>query len=113
MHDDHPLKIAVTSQNRKTITPHAGRCRRFWVYHVENNTIRDKQLLELAREESFFETGPREPHPLDDADVFITAGIGEGLVRRLHAHGTRSLVTSEEDPDRAVRKYLDGTLRYR
>jgi hypothetical protein len=30
------MKIAVTSQNRKTITSHAGKCRKFWVYEVED-----------------------------------------------------------------------------
>lgn len=107
------MKIAVTSQNRRSITSHAGRCRRFWVYEVEDQQVQSKELLELAKEESFFETGPQEPHPLDDADVFITQGMGEGLVRRLHAHGTRSYVTSETDPDTAVEKLLEGTLKFR
>lgn len=28
------LRFAVTSQNRKTITEHAGKCRKFWVYET-------------------------------------------------------------------------------
>jgi predicted Fe-Mo cluster-binding NifX family protein len=34
------MKIAVTSQNRREITEHAGRCRRFWVFDVEDRRAR-------------------------------------------------------------------------
>jgi hypothetical protein len=30
------MRIAVTSQNRREITEHAGRCRNFWVFDVED-----------------------------------------------------------------------------
>lgn len=107
------MKIAVTSQNRNSITAHAGRCLNFWVYQVQDDKVMGKSLVELAREQSFFETAPLDPHPLDDVDVFITAGMGEGLLRRLRSKGTRSYITSVADPDEAVTRFLDGTLKAR
>ena len=45
------MKIAVTSQNRRTITEHAGKCRKFWVYDIEQGQVTGKTLLELPIEQ--------------------------------------------------------------
>ena len=102
--------IAVASQNRREVTGHTGRCRRFWTYQIEEGEVRSKSLLELPREQSFHESPPGAPHPLDGAEVLITGGMGPGLERRLKARGIRALVTSETDPDRAVATFLGGKL---
>lgn len=105
------MKIAVTSQNRKTITGHAGRCRKFWIYQIGDRKIVNKTLLELALEQSFHESHAAGPHPLDGIDVLITGGAGQGLMRRLHNMGIQGLVTPETDPDSAVAAFLNGTLK--
>ena len=102
------MKIAVTSQNRKTITEHAGRCRKFWVFSIDNAVIVDKQLLELPIEQSFHASSVHEPHPLDDIEVLITAGMGSGMVRRLARKSMIGLITEQTDPDTAVAVYLKG-----
>jgi predicted Fe-Mo cluster-binding NifX family protein len=104
------MKIAVTSQNRKTITEHAGRCRKFWIFRTENNKIIDKTLLQLPKEQSFHDSSPHEAHPLDDVDVLIAGGMGHGLRMRLERKGIKSLVTKEDNPEKAVLLYLDGSL---
>jgi predicted Fe-Mo cluster-binding NifX family protein len=104
------MKIAVTSQNRKIITEHAGRCRKFWLFTIENNQVVERTLLELPKEQSFHESSPHEPHPLDDVDVLISGGMGKGLARRLANKGIKGLVTSEGDPEKAVSRYLEGSL---
>ncbi len=104
------MKIAVTSQNRRTITEHAGKCRKFWVYDIEQSQVTGKTLLELPIEQSFHESSPHEPHPLDTVQVLITGGMGPGLSRRLAAKGITALITPETDPDQAVAAYLQGTL---
>jgi len=104
------MKIAVTSQDRQTVTGHAGRCRNFWVFTVDDRGIVGKELLELALEQSFHESQHDAPHPLDGIDVLITGGMGPGLVARLGRKGIRGLVTRETDPGTAVLHYLDGTL---
>ncbi|MDD5404613.1 MAG: NifB/NifX family molybdenum-iron cluster-binding protein [Sulfuricella sp.] len=105
------MKIAVTSQNRKTITGHAGKCRKFWIYDIEDKKIVNKTLLELALEQSFHESHAAGPHPLDGTSVLISGGAGQGLIRRLNTMGIQGLVTQETDPDAAVAAYLDGTLK--
>lgn len=104
------MKIAVTSQNRRIITEHAGRCRNFWIFTIDDNQIIDKQLLELAKEQSFHESSVHEPHPLDDVDVLVTGGMGSGMVRRLARKSIKGLVTQESDPETAVLLYLKGEL---
>ena len=104
------MKIAVTSQNRKTVTEHAGRCRKFWVFSIENNKIIEKELLELPKEQAFHESSPHDSHPLDDIDVLIAGGMGQGLMMRLERKSINSLVTKESDPEKAVLLYLNGLL---
>lgn len=105
------MKIAITSQNRKTITGHAGKCRKFWIYEIADKKIVDKTLLELALEQSFHESHAAGPHPLDGIDVLISGGVGQGLIRRLSNMGIQGLVTPETDPASAVAAFLNGTLK--
>jgi len=101
--------IAVTSQNRRSVTAHAGKCCRFWVYVMEGDILTGKSLLELPREQSLHESHGR-PHSLDAIDVLISGGMGLGLANRLRASGIEALVTTEIDPDLAVAAYLAGEL---
>ena len=100
------LKIAVTSQNRKTVTEHAGKCRKFWIYDVKEGLVIGKTLLELSIEQSLHESPAGQAHPLDAVNVLITAGMGSGLQQRLSQRGIQGVVTSQEDPDQAVAAYL-------
>ncbi len=104
------MKIAITSQNRKTITGHAGKCRKFWIYEVENNQVLGRNLLELPMEQSFHESNHNAPHPLDDMNVLICGGMGPGLRYRLKQKGIEAHATPETDPDRAVAAWLEGRL---
>lgn len=104
------MKIAITSQNRKTITGHAGKCRRFWIYDVAGTQVVGKNLLELALEQTFHESHGHGAHPLDGVEAVISTSMGSGMYARLNTKGIVGLVTSETDPDRAVAAYLDGTL---
>ncbi len=104
------MKIAVTSQNRREITEHAGRCRKFWIYDIENKQVINKSMLEIPVEQSFHESSPHDPHPLDDIAVLISASMGQGMVNRLASKGIIGMVTSEKDPDAAVIAHLEGRL---
>ncbi|NTV95857.1 MAG: dinitrogenase iron-molybdenum cofactor biosynthesis protein [Thiobacillus sp.] len=104
------MKIAITSQNRKTVTGHAGKCRKFWIYEVTGDQINGRTLLELSLADSFHESHGQGPHPLDDVNVLISGGMGSGLQLRLRQKGIDAQVTSETNPDRAVSAYLAGTL---
>ena len=100
------MKIAVTSQNRKTVTGHAGRCRKFWIYTLENGQITDKSLLELSKEESLHDSDSNAPHPLDSMNILLTAAMGSGLSARLARKKIQVIITRESDPDCAINQLL-------
>ena len=104
------MKIAVTSQNRKTITSHAGKCRKFWVYEVVDREVKTRNLLELPIEQSFHESNHAAPHPLDGVNVLICGGLGAGLQNRLKQKGILAVATAETDPDQAVAAWLACNL---
>lgn len=104
------ISIAVSSQNRLNVTAHAGKCRRFWIYRVENGSVTGKDLLELDRAQTFHEADPSLPHPLYGVDVLITGGMGGGLSRTLSKHEVMTLVTTEANPDTAISLYLKDLL---
>lgn len=105
------MKIAVTSQNFRTITGHAGRTRRFLVFEAEPGMEPiEVDRLDLPPELAFHEFRDTGPHPVDCADVLITGSAGPGFIRRLAARGIRVYVTTETDPRRAIRALFEGTL---
>jgi len=104
------MKIALTSQNKREITAHAGKCRVFWIYHIHERQIVEKTLLEVPRAQTFHESSATDPHPLDDIKVFITKDMGMGLIHRLEQKGIEAIITAETEPDKAVRAYLEGRL---
>jgi predicted Fe-Mo cluster-binding NifX family protein len=104
------MKIAVTSQNKKTITGHAGKCRRFWIFDIEEKKIKSKEMLEISTEEMFHGNHSTKPHPLDIANVFITESMGMGLQTRLQSKNILPIITKETDPEKAVEKFLDGSI---
>lgn len=101
------MKIAVTSQNRKTVTDHAGRCRKFWIYQTDYAEVVDKLLVEVPAEDSFQHA---IPVPLQDINVLITGGLAAPLRDFLLQHSIQAVATQETDPDRAVREWLNGAL---
>jgi len=104
------MRIAVTSQNRRDVTEHAGRCRNFWVFDVENGQLISRSLLELPKEASFHDSSPHAEHPLDGVNLLIAGGMGEGLQARLARKGIQSVITTETDPERAVLLWFAGAL---
>ena len=105
------MRIAVTSQNFRTITPHAGVTRCFLVYEGERGEVPcASERLDLPKEMALREFADRGPHPIDKVDTLIVGSAGPGFVRRLASRGIDVIVTSETDPTTAVTKYLAGTL---
>jgi predicted Fe-Mo cluster-binding NifX family protein len=104
------MKIAVTSQNKREVTEHAGRCRNFFIYEIVDGSISQKTLLELSKEQSFHESHGDQAHPLDDIQLFIAGSMGMGLINRLKAKGIECVITQEKEPDKVVAAYLDGSI---
>jgi len=103
------MRIAVTSQNFRTISGHAGKTRRFLVFEAGADSVTPVEIdrLDLPRSMSLHENNG-DDHPIYGMDVLLTAGCREGFVRRLAAHGVRVVATSEPDPLRAVAAVMTG-----
>ena len=107
--------VAVTSQNKKTVTKHAGECRNYLIFTIENNQITSKKVLELQDNEilkyTFHEDKSRNPQNLlYDVDVLLTGSIGPEGVNQLANQNVTAYVINEKDPDVAVDKLIKGTL---
>jgi predicted Fe-Mo cluster-binding NifX family protein len=102
------MKIAVTSQNFRTITGHAGKTRRFLVFSCdEQGQLIQEKSLDLPKEMSMHEFKGAD-HPLDDLDLLITTSCGGGFIRKMNARGVQVIQTSEDDPLIAVEKIVAG-----
>ncbi|MFV5212872.1 NifB/NifX family molybdenum-iron cluster-binding protein [Azonexus caeni] len=103
------MQIAITSQNRKTITEHAGKCRKFWIYDINQEQIAERRLVELPIEQSFHASHGL-PEALTGVEVLISRGMGGNLYQRLISLGIQPLLTDSEDPDQAIADFLSGKL---
>jgi len=102
------MRIGVTSQNFRTITGHAGKTRRFLIYETqEDGRVIETDRLDLPKTMSIHEFCGHG-HPLFSLDVIVTAGCGEGFVRRLGAHGVRVVATAESNPAKAATMVAQG-----
>lgn len=98
--------IAVTCQNARTVTPHAGRCRRFFLFGDGGGPM--VGTVELLQEEVLHAAPLGPEHPLAPIQVLISGGMGQDLYRRLSARGIQVYLTQESSPEMAVRLYLAG-----
>ncbi|MES9947057.1 MAG: NifB/NifX family molybdenum-iron cluster-binding protein [Candidatus Thiodiazotropha sp.] len=103
------MKIAVTSQNFRTITQHAGKTRRFLIFEQDQTTGEIHQLtrLNLPKQMSMHEFRG-DDHPIFKMDYLITGSSGQGFVRRLNDAGVEVILTAEEDPLTAVTAVIEG-----
>jgi predicted Fe-Mo cluster-binding NifX family protein len=104
-----PMKIAVTSQNFRTITQHAGKTRRFLIYEQDSKTGQAHELarLNLPKQMSMHEF-QGDSHPIFEMDYLITGSSGQGFIQRMKREGVEVIITSEQDPVVAVTALLEG-----
>jgi|WetSurMetagenome_2_1015567.scaffolds.fasta_scaffold04092_5 predicted Fe-Mo cluster-binding NifX family protein len=105
------MKIAVTSQNFKSVTGHAGTSRRFIIFEVGAPCdVPAIVWLDLPMKMSFhaFSGGK---HPLDDMDVILTANASQEFVDKLAQRGIKVITCDESDPRKAVRDFLTGVIK--
>jgi len=106
------MDIAVSSQNFRTITGHAGKTRRFIIYAATGDQVQEVKRLDLPKALSFHEFHGAGAHPIDGVEVIITASCGPGFARRLAARGIRiALAEEKSDPLAAARAYASGRLQ--
>ena len=111
------LKVAITAQNRKTVSSHAGACRNYFIYTINDDGSYEKELLELEKNEllryTFHDDNSENPQNIIfKMDVILTGGIGQGAVKRLAQQNVMARIIKETDPDIAIEKFLNKTLAF-
>jgi predicted Fe-Mo cluster-binding NifX family protein len=104
------MRIAVTSQNLRTITGHAGKTRRFLIYEAgADGNPTEVDRLDLPMELSLHDYHG-DDHPLFELGLsaIVTQGAGHGFVQRMARHGIQVHTTSASDPLQAVTAILGG-----
>lgn len=117
-------KIAVATNNQKTITGHIGKCKAFMVFEIDGEKIINKEL----RENLF--TNHRISHPnhhgeggehrhnhthliegLKDCSYLISKGGGWRVVEDLKEYNITTLFADVELIEDAVDKFIKGELK--
>jgi len=122
------MKIAVATNDNRTVAGHVGRCKAFIVYETEGS----KTINKVVRINSFTHHGQHldnkeehHQHPsegqgyhnhhnliegLKDCEVLIFNHGGWRLIEDLKAHNIKPILTDEKLTEDAVQKYLAGDL---
>lgn len=104
------MRIAVTSQNFKTITGHAGKSRRFLIYDLEPGRAPvEIERLDLPKELSLHEYHGAD-HPLyqRQLNAILTGGAGDRFIERMQREGISVMTTSETDIALALSAIANG-----
>jgi predicted Fe-Mo cluster-binding NifX family protein len=129
------MKIALVTDDGKTISAHFGRAATYAVITVEDGRVMAReqrakpahgpghhhqqasegtvQLHEGSAPSAGVE--PENMHgamvaPITDCQVLISRGMGAPAYESLRAAGLQPIITDVRDIDEAVSKYLDGKL---
>jgi len=124
------MKIAVITDDGKTISQHFGRASHYLVATVENGQIVQRELREKLGHAHFInlpypEEQPGQPHGMDavshnkhlqmaeaiaDCEALLCRGMGMGAYESMKACGIRPVVTDIEVIDEAVMAYVGGNI---
>ncbi len=105
------MKIAVTSQNFRTITGHAGKARRFLVFDLDQQGGGGEvDRIDLPMGMAFHDFKGDGPHPIDRVEVVVTAGCGDAFFERMERRGIRVVATAANDPLSAAQAVARGEV---
>jgi predicted Fe-Mo cluster-binding NifX family protein len=119
------MKIAVASDDGKTITGHVGKCEMFIVFDII-----DKEIINVEKRLNSFTMHKTENHNhehhnhenhepnrhvgiingLKDCNYLFCCSGGHGLIDDLFSSGVQTILTEEMEADKAVKLFLDGKL---
>jgi predicted Fe-Mo cluster-binding NifX family protein len=114
---ENSMRIAVSTEDGVSICGHLGKCRSFIVYDTQNGAVSAKKLINIGgvcpgHGHDAHEAGhSHNVSPFEGCHAVITQGMGQGMLNALAGSGIRPVITRLNDPDEAVRLYLDGGLQ--
>ena len=129
------MKIAVITDDGKTISQHFGRAPHYLVFTVEDGAITEKELRDKLGHQQFVNEPQDHDHDHDhndprghgfgaaseqkhirmiesiqDCEAIIVRGMGRGAYLAMEQANIRPFVSNIEDAETAVQAYIDNTL---
>lgn len=123
------MKIAVITDDEKTVSQHFGRAPYYMVFSIEESKIVKRERRDKLGHNQFSSIGPeehnQEHHGLDDAShgkhaqmagsisdcqAVICGGMGMGAYESMRRLNILPIVTDLLDIEIAVQAYIDGKL---
>ncbi len=123
------MKIAVITDDEKTISQHFGRAPYYMVFNIEDGQIAARERRDKLGHNQFSHDHHEEEHgqlhgfspaahdrhirmaqAIEDCEVLLCRGMGAGAYYSMQQRGIRPMVTDIADIEPAVRDYLAGTL---
>ena len=105
------MRIAVSTIDGKTICGHLGKCSRFIIFEADEFGIKNRELRETPSAEADRDLDAHGQHGvgmLQDCQAVITQGMGRGIFDGLFNAGIIPVITMENEPEIAVRKFMSG-----
>ena len=124
------MKIAVITDDGKTISQHFGRAQYYQVATVENGQVINHELRDKLGHANFVNEPhhpeiPGQPHgfspasqdrhaqmaqAITDCEVLLCRGMGMGAYESMKTYGIRPIVTDIVNIDDAVMAYVGGNI---
>ena len=124
------MKIAIITDDGKTISQHFGRAQYYLVVTVENGQIIERQLRDKLGHTHFTnqpheDYQPGQPHgmgaaahnkhlsmagTISDCEALLCRGMGMGAYNSMQQVGIRPIVTDIADIEEAVMAYVEGRI---
>lgn len=124
------MKIALITDDGKTISQHFGRAQHYLVATIENGQIINREMRDKLGHSHFSnqpheEGKPGQPHGMDaashdkhlqmteainDCEALLCRGMGRGAYESMKARNIRPFVTDIADVDEAIMAYASGQI---
>ena len=123
------MKIAVITDDGKTISQHFGRAPYYMVLTIEEGKMVNREMRDKLGHNQFSTIGPEEHHneqhgldpashdkhtqmagSISDCEVLICGGMGRGAYESMRLLNIKPVVTEIRDIEEAAQAYLDGKL---
>jgi predicted Fe-Mo cluster-binding NifX family protein len=124
------MKIAVITEDGKTISQHFGRAPYYQVVTIENGQIVNRELRDKLGHAHFAqEPHAPDPHPgphgtdpasqsrhvrmaeaIADCEALLCGGMGMGAYQSMQERGIRPVVTDLQTIDEAVMAFVEGRI---
>jgi predicted Fe-Mo cluster-binding NifX family protein len=122
------MKIAVVTDDHKTISAHFGRAVFYEVFTISEGKITGQETLSKPAHNQFVNESHAEPgyahgldpaaegrharmlEPICDCQILLARGMGQGAYNSLGQAGIKPILTDILEIDHALKSYLDGQL---